>query len=298
LEGKRADSEEWVVAVEGDQPFPLAVVLAIIHGYPEQIPTLNADAHGARATVSSILSTADKYDVMRLLQPFVKKFLPYAEPQKKLDKLNEYDVLDEYDSLGVLYTLNIAWHLGAVDHMKQILRHLGVMMSRKQLNTLLGHAQDCPRLGIPLDICELLDGVRTYQEQAIQSYLDFFHGSVERRANGETEWSCKKPILEGPGAATVMNGAVSFLKDETAMDKLLQLYKLQQQQCNALLLGQIVDRVHHYGSKAFPKQAKKVETCLGTLIKDICRAFSLDGCSKLIFLPGHEECTRTPCREF
>lgn len=166
LEGKPSDGSEWVVALEDNQPLPIAVLLAIIHGRPEQIPELNVGAHGALAAVSGIFSTADKYDLVHLLQPFVHNFVPHLHLNDKLDHL-EYNKPGEYDYLEVLLRLNIAWHLGTVDGMEWILKDLSAKISKKQLDALLDHAQDSPKIGLPLDIWKLLDDFRTYQETAI-----------------------------------------------------------------------------------------------------------------------------------
>lgn len=97
-----------------------------------------------------------------------------------------------------------------------------------------------------------------------------------------------------------MSGDVPFLKDEAAMDRLLQHSKLQKHQCNALVLGQILDCVYHHGSKAIPKQAKDVETGLEELTNDIAYAFSLDTYHErqIVFLLGHKDCTGTLRKEF
>lgn len=298
LEGKPSDGSEWVVALEDDQPLPIAVLLAIIHGRPEQIPELNVGAHGAVAAVSGILSTADKYDLVRVLQPFVHNFVPHLDLDDKLDHL-EHNEPSEYDYLEVLHTFNIAWHLGTVDCVERMLKDLSARISKKQLDALLGHAQDSPKIGSPLDIWKLLDGFKTYQETAIQTFLDFFHRSVECLANDETERGCMMPMLKGPRAAAVMSGDAPFLKDEAAMDRLLQRSKLQKRQCNALVLGQILGCVYHHGSKTIPKQAKDVETGLEELANYIADAFSLDTYhERQVFLPGHKDCTGTPLKEF
>lgn len=197
------------------------------------MPAWDAMTPDAREAISNILSTADKYDVVRLLRPFVPVFIPHA----RVD-----DHVVKRDKLGTLRALNIAWHLGTIKLVKAALQQVFLSLSGDNLGELLTYAQGYPSMGMSLELWELLEGVRTHRETAMQYLLDYVHGKAELRDNNQTGWNCKKAVLDGPGLKVVRRDGVPFLGPAATME-LHQLHEMQRRQCDALMHVQIQNRL-------------------------------------------------------
>lgn len=297
-EGKPADGGEWVVSFDEDQPLPMAILLAIIHGRPDLVPTWNADTRGAREAISGILSTADKYDVVHLLRPFVSFFIPHTEIGSNLIRA---------DNRGTMHTLNIAWHLGAVKLVKTFLRRILFVASKDELDELLAYALGGPDIGITLELWELLSAVRTQREAAIQYLLDYFHGEVKRHDNNHPEGGCelKKDVLEGLRTKLKYQSHRAPFLGPVAVKELEQFHKLQRRQCDALIAAQILDRLKKRNGKetSIPRKAKEVGKPAGVFITDIEYALNFyyddpHWNPEPVFLCGHDQCVRAVDREF
>ncbi|KAH6627382.1 hypothetical protein F5144DRAFT_651733 [Chaetomium tenue] len=286
-EGKPVDGGEWVVTLDEDQPLPVAFLLAIIHGRSSLVPTWDVKTPGARAAISSILSTADKYDVVCLLRPFVSVFIPLAAVDGPVVK---------YDKLGTLHALNIAWHLGAAKLVVAVLQQIFFSLSEDKLSDLLTYAQGCPSMGMTVELWELLGVVRTHRETAIQSLLDYVYEKAKPRDNSHIEWNCKKTVLGGPALTAADGDKLPFL-DPVATRELQEFREMQRRQCDSLMASQILYRLKtsYKGWETVPKQAKEVGEPAGMLMGRVSHSLDLQ-CSwgwsphHAVFLQGHMDC--------
>lgn len=278
-DGGRGD--DWVVRLPDDPPVAVAVVLALVHGRLDLVPTWpSRTMYRAHETLSVVLSAADKYDVLQLFWPFVGEWLPHARPP--------YYIGGEDDFVGTLHRLNVAWQLGVTELVEDTVRGFVLEMPEKKMDGLLDAAEDGPSIGLSLSLREVLGAVTAARGAAIQSVLDFFHRLVEDH-NYDPEAGCRKAIFGAVDRADAGNSAV--------VAALQGRQTLQRRRCNALVLYQIWGRLHD-GWEEIPRGARDVYMSVNELTDLIGHTLGVSSSPDEVLLPGHEECYQSIHAQF
>jgi hypothetical protein len=128
---------QWVVAVPEEKPLLFAVLMAIVHGRLDLIPSDVLDDDYNFPVISDVLIIADKYDVTHLLAPLAPTWMAHAHP------------CYGGDYLELLQRMHIAWELGCAKRLDRIIKDVAFWHSEKWVQELLEYAKQCPQLAFP-----------------------------------------------------------------------------------------------------------------------------------------------------
>lgn len=283
---------EWVVALPDDHPVGIAVVLAVIHGRLDLVPTWPNRIRREHEAMSAILSAADKYDVVQLFWPFISEWLPHAQ--------QPYYTGGEGDDnhAETLHRLNIAWQLGATELVENTVRRFILELSEARLEGLLAAAEEGPRIGLSLSLREVLAAVTSSRSAAIQSVLDFFRRLVKDR-NYEPAAGCRKALFGAVDTAAIEAGTATApcFRNSAVVAALQKRHELERRRCNALVLYQIWGRVHD-GWEEMPREASDVYTSVNDLTDMVGHTLGVFSSPDPVLLSGHEECNQSVHTQF
>ena len=294
LERKPANGAEWVVALPDDQPMATAVLLAIAHGRIDLVPLWSGEHthHASFEAISSILSAADKYDLIPLFWPFVHDWLLHTRPP-------HYTCIED-DPLGPLYGMNIAWQLGDKRVVAGTIQRFIFELPEDRLEALLAAAEDGPRIGMSLSIQDLFRIIKGFRQDMIQSALDSFHEFMDDlRSDSEmmddlskdTNMLCEGEIFGAVKMHSVERGMVPYFKNSLVILELRKRHARERRRCNACVLSGIVSGLP---KELFSKEAKNVHISVEDLLDRIERAVGGLHDLEPVPLPGHERCHEEP----
>ncbi|KAI0390563.1 hypothetical protein F5Y17DRAFT_54667 [Xylariaceae sp. FL0594] len=296
----RKEEEKWTIEFPDDDPRVMRIILGMIHGRFDMVPTYDPRSRQACLTVSDIYDITmqlDKYDMMHLTRPWAAGWMSEMQRAFKKELLWERDLYPRDFWPAHRRCLWLAWMYGDFELFKT---------STENLTMHLDPVPDCPGMYMDFDLFKTsfktsaenltlhfdpIPGSQEldWSERARLSNANFESGILEPLNMYELITNARPAVIE-----KVFSVVDKIVHDLAKNDKTLCTKKKKQHPswglCIATMLGKTIQSLYSMGMWPLPKAADRDDTVtsLVRILKDHIELVGYGGerhkCSRVAYL--------------